>query len=785
MTTADLEKKIAEVLGVSSSEKELAFEIFILKVCEFLSDEVTLKVHRIGFFQLKKGFSKTAAESLLFIPLSEELYRDSKNLFLNIPIPKHHNVEEDLEADVFSIGVGKPILPLSETETDNTETSYAILRKSIEERVSEILSEADQMPNFNIWDDYYKSVRYIEHENETDTLRELTADLDFKEEFMAEDLTKNLLELSAGIDKDETSERKDEPSEISLSDLLGDYNPAKNSLPPVEEIGYLESREMEDELEKNLLDIIDKSDTNFDHSEWNDGNEIQDDFKNGTSEENNLYEQNEISSDENVNEDFVPELKNAFGEENDLAIEDELQKLIESKSEEIEIGKENVSPDEDEHQKIIESQSEEVNNDENDLSNETSVEIPVEKNSFDEVEDIINSLAENPVEDFQGDEKENEIDENAEDFIEVEVPTRNKEILFEIKRESKLDEVDLNTESEDKDGEPVYYLGLKKKDGEPIEWDWGDELKEEFGVEFLKDEKTNENTDEEKNIKETESIDQIFRTTKPTKHTLFEELDSTIKKEIEETEEPHQVLEYSGTPTRYKFVEDSLNNFDEKYTSTNYDTLNGNTEGEMDKNEKGFSFGKSFIIIFASFVVVVALIAYWLLGNKKGTEQASAITKNEKENFSLQQETQNPADTMQNLGDEFSDFPRVASLPSKDAKSNSTVNQNSPPVKTQNVVAAVPPKTNSANGDLYRTLETDTRVGKTVYFDGKNYNYQVSSWRNKAKAEQEVKRLRGLGLSAFLTEAFLPQKGGTWYRVRVGNFKSREEAEQNSIKNNF
>jgi cell division septation protein DedD len=776
MTTADLEKKIAEVLGVSSSEKELAFEIFILKVCEFLSDEVTLKVHRIGFFQLKKGFSKTTAESLLFIPLSEELYRDSKNLFLNIPIPSHHNVEEDFEADVFSISVGKPILPLSESDTDNTETSYAILRKSIEERVSEILSEADQMPNFNIWDDYYKSVRYIEHENEIDTLKELTADLDFKEEFMAEDLTKNLLELSSGIDNEETPKQKDEPSEISLSDLLGDYTPSLNSIPPVEEISYLESREMEDELENKLLNIIENSETQDDSSAAYYKNEYD------TPGENILDEQNEVSHSESTNEEFAPEIKNAFEDENDFDIENELQRLIESKSDENESESENDSHVENELQKIIESRLEENEVSDSQIGN--GIETTDKKSGFDEVEDIINSLAENTVEEEVGNEEEFVEEEKASNFIEVEVPTKNKEILFEIKRESKLDEVDLDADNED--GEPVYFLGLKKKEGEPIEWDWGDELKEEFGVEFLKDEKNSDDFNEEKNIEETESIDQIFRTTRPTRRTLFDELDSTIKKEIADTEEPHQVLEYSGTPTRYKFVEDTQNNINEKYSGTNYDTFNETKERDMDKNEKGFSFGKSFIIIFASFVVVVALIAYWLLGNKKGNEQSTVVTKSEKENYSLQQqESKNPADTMQNLGDEFSDFPRVASLPAKDIKGNPTVNQNITPVQTQNLVASAQPKSSSANSDLYRTLETDTRVGKTVYFDGKNYNYQVSSWRNKAKAEQEVKRLRGLGLSAFLTEAFLPQKGGTWYRVRVGNFKSREEAEQNSIKNNF
>ena len=115
-----------------------------------------------------------------------------------------------MDADVFSIGVGKPILPLTGNDENDAETSYAILRKSIEERVNEILAESDQLPNFNIWDDYYKSVKYVEH-TAKDKASDLNADSEFKEEFLAEDLAKSLLEISSDIDGEVSEKHTGEP----------------------------------------------------------------------------------------------------------------------------------------------------------------------------------------------------------------------------------------------------------------------------------------------------------------------------------------------------------------------------------------------------------------------------------------------------------------------------------------------------------------------------------------------------------------------------------------------
>lgn len=79
-------------------------------------------------------------------------------------------------------------------------------------------------------------------------------------------------------------------------------------------------------------------------------------------------------------------------------------------------------------------------------------------------------------------------------------------------------------------------------------------------------------------------------------------------------------------------------------------------------------------------------------------------------------------------------------------------------------------------------FEKEANPKGTIFTDGSKYCYQVSSWRIKDRAEREVERLKAKGLNAFITEAYLQNKGGTWYRVRIGYFDTIEETEA-SMKN--
>ena len=70
------------------------------------------------------------------------------------------------------------------------------------------------------------------------------------------------------------------------------------------------------------------------------------------------------------------------------------------------------------------------------------------------------------------------------------------------------------------------------------------------------------------------------------------------------------------------------------------------------------------------------------------------------------------------------------------------------------------------------------KPGEHAFYDGSQYVIQVSSWPSKQKADGEVEKLKKLGYKSFVASAYLEAKKATWYRVRVGGFGSKEEAEK-------
>jgi cell division septation protein DedD len=63
---------------------------------------------------------------------------------------------------------------------------------------------------------------------------------------------------------------------------------------------------------------------------------------------------------------------------------------------------------------------------------------------------------------------------------------------------------------------------------------------------------------------------------------------------------------------------------------------------------------------------------------------------------------------------------------------------------------------------------------------GAGFTIQVNSFRDKYQAEKSVERLKSHGYPAFMV-AKLIEGSGLWYRVRVGRFISREEAEKYAL----
>lgn len=639
MTKSDLQTKVAEVLGVSVSEKELAYDILISRIADLLAPDLTIKIPGLGFFQLKKTQTDEIPSEIIFSTLDEVISGEPKHLFLSLELPEQKKVEltakdDESGEDIFSIGVGKPYLPISDKLEDKSEASYIILRKSIEERVNELLSEAEHLPNFNLMDEFNKILEEQKDESAQQKLSELTSDLEFEknipvdnEDLIADNIAKTLIE------------------EEKFDDTINYENLSSSDLTPT--------------------DLL---------------------------------------------EDYKPE-----------------EKLDSEKSEELKVDEEEKEEEE--------------------------IEIELGKHR-----------------------KDNEPESIDDDSW--------------IRSEINIEDKNLETEQDDfeQKKEEESYLGLKKKIPEKIEWNWGDELREElesYNTDFDYRNELEDNHDfyEDELSQRNKKVDDILKTTKPLSSKLFDELEKTIKKEIEETTKELTYSENQYNRKKYEFVEADENQYErKKYSSTHtYDDERKYISQEYGyKNEEKF-FGKSFLLLFFSFVVITGLIVYLLLPNKKletknpNLSEGPVIdtTQNREQVIaSLPQE--------QTILPEESDFPRVPVLPSA-KKSEQKIEEPIKEIPKSSDETIIKP----SDETLYRNILNDTRVNRTIYFDGKTYNVQVSSWRNKLKAEQEVKRLRKEGYDAFVLIANLPEKGGIWYRVRIGSFKTLDEAKEFSSKNNF
>jgi cell division protein FtsN len=87
-------------------------------------------------------------------------------------------------------------------------------------------------------------------------------------------------------------------------------------------------------------------------------------------------------------------------------------------------------------------------------------------------------------------------------------------------------------------------------------------------------------------------------------------------------------------------------------------------------------------------------------------------------------------------------------------------------------------KSQSKPADKYKyDVTAERNVTGTIFTDGKKYCFQVSSWRKKSTANQEVERLKRAGYSAYLVEGRPENKKGVWYRVRIGYFDTLDEVE--------
>lgn len=891
MNKAELKKRISEVLGVSSTQSEIAYEIFLEKLSKFFNYGITLKVPHIGFFQLKENF-EDKSQQILFANLPEDYTSSSKNFYLTLELHNKSKNNIEIDSQIFSIGVGKPLLPLVDENSEHqSEISFEILKKSIEERAKELLSESDQIPNYNIWDEFIyedndenlfdidTDANQMVIENEIDTSKNLIDKLlshtDFTiENDFYEDEKKNEIK-SYDINEEVNDIDIIMPDNLSVDSLLDDEyeieekneSALKNIESSPDVINFIETSETNEKI-KQISTFADELKNQIDELEKI-SNEIIGDKNYIENKEENKDELISITENENI---VQPQFDKDYSQNlNPISFENDIN--IKSTDDEVNLS----TLLEDEQQKNI--------------ADEIKIEPPASSKEL-----IIDELfiSNNEIINIEENELKQIVKNEVDNFNKNYNEENNSEVLNKLLTEEQLKKIEINDNETDNDNE---QNPLDEKIKNKIEWNWGDELKEEFGIgnlnnfEVLESDKSDEVIDNKLEFID-EEISENYEDSptielRKTRVDLFTKLEETLEREInflnqdiEESEkdiifdkpevndnndqnlinskniidesaneiefkDEKVILDFKTPPPQYEFIEEKpvenefrienqnepllrppkkitiilspeeQENLIEKKTITK--TLdNSETEVEIIQQPKEKKNYWKLISIILGSILVLSVTIFVVLKYIYSSEQIKNNIQSGKTNASKTEDKQNQEVTItenknQNTADalsveEYSDFP-ITATPPKPVKSGNEINIQQLIPKTEKVetktITPVEKKNETSNFALNKNQVTETKFGKEnktveklktqnevrlsnlIFFDGKNYSFQTSSWKNKALAETEMSRLRSLGFNAFISEAYLPQKGGTWYRVRIGYFSTEQEAFEFKKKNNF
>ncbi|MBK7629670.1 MAG: SPOR domain-containing protein [Ignavibacteriales bacterium] len=197
-------------------------------------------------------------------------------------------------------------------------------------------------------------------------------------------------------------------------------------------------------------------------------------------------------------------------------------------------------------------------------------------------------------------------------------------------------------------------------------------------------------------------------------------------------------------------------------------------------------------IVFPLLVIGLSLALYWYLDfYKKGDvtpKVKQIVLKSENANF-IERDFSIPVT--------YPYLPKVnettisESLPPKTDESiinsektiDKKLDEKKTELKSINKENVKPPITETEKLDKNITLTGNgLNVGNNIFKYGNNYVVQVASFRASSISENEAGKFRNKGYNAFVEVAEIPNRG-KWYRVRVGNFSTKEEAQSFIDKN--
>jgi cell division septation protein DedD len=280
------------------------------------------------------------------------------------------------------------------------------------------------------------------------------------------------------------------------------------------------------------------------------------------------------------------------------------------------------------------------------------------------------------------------------------------------------------------------------------------EINSAFTNEIPKVEEYDENTEEEINPFD-ELEDYIKDDSKDEAQELIDEEPSNSELVNEEN------IEHDNDGSSYKKT-----NLGEK-PKKNYSSYSA----MRNKNSEWYKNPVLFIALFSAIIAIVVIIIFWPSNNSEvNVADGENILFDEQENS-----TESDKSVTNDVGDETV------------SETDKAIEEKLAEIKRVENSTPVEPKVSnpkpSKSSELYREIKNDKTITSRIYFDGELYTVQSSSWKSTTIAEREVNKLRKRGFDAFIYKVYIPTKGSTWNRVRIGYFNSQKEAEEFLKKN--
>jgi cell division septation protein DedD len=204
-----------------------------------------------------------------------------------------------------------------------------------------------------------------------------------------------------------------------------------------------------------------------------------------------------------------------------------------------------------------------------------------------------------------------------------------------------------------------------------------------------------------------------------------------------------------------------------------------NEKIEIPSKSKGTKWA---IIFLPMIIILVAILYYWYSQNA-----IKSMSENKASEKSLNTDNANIIERDYKIPVTYPYLPENTNIDSNKVKEGAKDIKEKPVTKLenqdQNVKKSLETQTNlKSNNKSEAPIGTPISVGNNIYKYGEIYVVQVASFRSSSIAENEAGRYRNKGYNSFVEPVEISGRG-LWYRIKVGNFSSIEEAKNYISKN--